>query len=56
MPIPPVRTLSVSNPGLRLNELLNRFTARVKAQIESNRLFQHGIEVDDVVQDVRIRL
>ena len=46
----------MSDSGARLNILLNRFTARVKAQIESNRLFQHGIEVDDVVQDVRIRL
>lgn len=44
------------DPGVRLNQLLDRFTARVRAQIESNRLFQHGIEVDDVVQEVRIRL
>lgn len=46
----------MSNPGVRLNQLLDKFTARVKAQIESNRLNQHGIEADDVVQEVRIRL
>lgn len=46
----------MADPGFRLQQILDRFTARVKAQIESNRLFQHGIEVDDVVQEVRIRL
>jgi RNA polymerase sigma factor (sigma-70 family) len=40
----------------RLDELLRRFAARVRAQIESNRLIQHGIDPDDVEQEVRIRL
>lgn len=40
----------------RLDELLRRFGARVRAQIESNRLIQHGIDPDDVEQEVRIRL
>ena len=40
----------------RLDLLLRRFTARVRAQIESNRLIQHGIDADDVEQEVRIRL
>jgi RNA polymerase sigma factor (sigma-70 family) len=40
----------------RLDHLLRRFAARVRAQIESNRLIQHGIDPDDVEQEVRIRL
>ena len=40
----------------RLDLLLRRFAARVRAQIESNRLIQHGIDPDDVEQEVRIRL
>lgn len=40
----------------RLDQLLRRFAARVRAQIESNRLTQHGIDPDDVEQEVRIRL
>lgn len=40
----------------RLDQLLRRFAARVRAQIESNRLIQHGIDPDDVEQEVRIRL
>ena len=40
----------------KLNELLTRFAARVKAQIASNALNLHGIDPDDVEQEVRIRL
>ena len=40
----------------RLDLLLRRFAARVRAQIESNRLIQHGIDPDDVEQEVHIRL
>jgi RNA polymerase sigma factor (sigma-70 family) len=46
----------VSLPHSRLEQLLRRFAARVRAQIESNRLIQHGIDPDDVEQEVRIRL
>jgi DNA-directed RNA polymerase specialized sigma24 family protein len=46
----------VSSPHPRLDQLLRRFAARVRAQIESNRLIQHGIDPDDVEQEVRIRL
>lgn len=41
---------------VRLEQLLRRFGQRVRAQIESNRLIQHGIDPDDVEQEVRIRL
>lgn len=40
----------------RLDQLLARFAARVRVQIESNRLVQQGIDADDVEQEVRIRL
>lgn len=40
----------------KLNQLLERFAARVKAQIASNALNLHGIDPDDVEQEVRIRL
>lgn len=40
----------------RLQELLARFAARVRVQIETNRLVQQGIDPDDVEQEVRIRL
>lgn len=40
----------------KLNELLERFASRVKAQIASNALNLHGIDPDDVEQEVRIRL
>jgi RNA polymerase sigma factor (sigma-70 family) len=40
----------------RLEALLARFGARVRAQIDSNRLNQHGIDPEDVEQEVRIRL
>lgn len=40
----------------RLDQLLARFSARVRVQIESNRLIQQGIDPDDVEQEVRIRL
>jgi RNA polymerase sigma factor (sigma-70 family) len=40
----------------RLDQLLRRFAVRVRAQIESNRLIQQGIDPDDVEQEVRIRL
>ncbi len=40
----------------RLNELLTRFASRVRAQIASNALNIHGIDADDVEQEVRIRL
>ena len=40
----------------RLEALLARFGARVRAQIESNRLNHHGIDPEDVEQEVRIRL
>jgi RNA polymerase sigma-70 factor (ECF subfamily) len=46
----------VSFDPARLDQLLNRFAARVRAQIQSNRLIQHGIDPDDVEQEVRIRL
>jgi RNA polymerase sigma factor (sigma-70 family) len=46
----------VTSPHPRLAELLNRFASRVRMQIESNRLIQHGIDPDDVEQEVRIRL
>lgn len=40
----------------KLNELLQRFGSRVRAQIASNSLSLHGIDPDDVEQEVRIRL
>lgn len=40
----------------RLQELLTRFGARIKAQLASNGLNLQGIDPDDVEQDVRIRL
>lgn len=40
----------------RLDQLLARFAARVRMQIETNRLVQQGIDADDVEQEVRIRL
>ena len=40
----------------KLNELLQRFASRVRAQIASNTLSLHGIDPDDVEQEVRIRL
>ncbi len=46
----------MSSPHPRLDQLLRRFAARVRAQIDSNRLIQHGIDPDDVEQEVRIRL
>jgi RNA polymerase sigma-70 factor (ECF subfamily) len=46
----------VANLHARLEQLLARFGARVRAQIESNRLSQHGIDPQDVEQEVRIRL
>ena len=40
----------------KLNELLTRFASRVRAHIASNALNIHGIDPDDVEQEVRIRL
>jgi RNA polymerase sigma-70 factor (ECF subfamily) len=40
----------------KLQELLARFASRIRAQIASNALSLHGIDPDDVEQDVRIRL
>lgn len=40
----------------KLNELLSRFASRVRAQIMSSSLNLHGIDPDDVEQEVRIRL
>ncbi len=40
----------------KLNELLQRFASRVRAQIASNALNIHGIDPDEVEQEVRIRL
>ncbi|MCX7556349.1 RNA polymerase sigma factor [Xanthomonadaceae bacterium JHOS43] len=40
----------------KLNQLLERFATRVRAQIASNSLNLHGIDPDDVEQEVRIRL
>jgi len=40
----------------KLERLLSRFGARVKAQIASNALSLHGIDPEDVEQEVRIRL
>ena len=40
----------------KLNELLAKFATRVRAQIASNALNLHGIDPDDVEQEVRIRL
>ena len=39
-----------------LRELLERFTSRIRAQIASNALNLHGIDPQDVEQEVRIRL
>ena len=39
-----------------LRELIARFGARVRAQIARHRLDRHGIDPDDVEQEVRIRL
>jgi RNA polymerase sigma factor (sigma-70 family) len=52
-PHPDPRLTSISH---RLDQLLQRFAARVRVQIESNRLMQQGIDADDVEQEVRIRL
>ena len=46
----------LSSAHSRLDQLLQRFAVRVRMQIESNRLIQHGIDPDDVEQEVRIRL
>lgn len=48
--------VALSLDPVRLEQLLRRFGQRVRAQIESNRLIQHGIDPDDVEQEVRIRL
>lgn len=40
----------------RLREVLDRFAARIHAQIASNALSLHGIDPEDVEQEVRIRL
>lgn len=39
-----------------LQALIARFGARVRAQITRHRLDRHGIDADDVEQEVRIRL
>ncbi len=39
-----------------LRELLERFASRIRAQIASNALSLHGIDPQDVEQEVRIRL
>jgi RNA polymerase sigma factor (sigma-70 family) len=39
-----------------LEALIARHARRVRQQIESHRLSQHGIDADDVEQEVRIRL
>lgn len=39
-----------------LRALLEKFTGRVRAQIRQHRLDRHGIDADDVEQEVRIRL
>ncbi|MCK7592123.1 RNA polymerase sigma factor [Pseudomarimonas salicorniae] len=39
-----------------LQALIARFGARVRAQIVRHRLDRHGIDVDDIEQEVRIRL
>lgn len=39
-----------------LKALIERFGARVRAQIRQHRLDQHGIDIEDVEQEVRIRL
>lgn len=40
----------------RLDHLLARFAARVRIQIETNRLVREGLDPDDIEQEVRIRL
>ncbi len=40
----------------QLQALLQHFASRIKAQIASNALSLHGIDPDDVEQEVRIRL
>lgn len=40
----------------QLQEMLVQFGSRIRAQIASNSLALHGIDPDDVEQDVRIRL
>lgn len=39
-----------------LSALLERFGSRVRTQIRQHRLDRHGIDADDVEQEVRIRL
>ena len=39
-----------------LRELLELFASRIRAQIASNALNLHGIDPQDVEQEVRIRL
>jgi len=39
-----------------LRALVERFGARVRQQIAQHRLDRHGIDADDVEQEVRIRL
>lgn len=39
-----------------LRALIERFGARVRAQIARHRLDRHGIDADDIEQEVRIRL
>jgi RNA polymerase sigma-70 factor (ECF subfamily) len=46
----------VTQISARLDQLLTRFAARMRAQIDSNRMIQQGIDADDVEQEVRIRL
>ena len=40
----------------RLQSLIAQFSRKVRLQIESNKLDQHGIDADDIEQEVRIRL
>ena len=39
-----------------LEALLSRYARRLRQQIESHRLSDHGIDADDIEQEVRIRL
>jgi RNA polymerase sigma factor (sigma-70 family) len=48
--------VSSSATNVALQALLARHARRVRQQIESHRLDRHGLDADDIEQEVRIRL
>jgi RNA polymerase sigma factor (sigma-70 family) len=48
--------MTAGNAEAALQALLARYARRVRLQIQSHRLDRHGIDADDIEQEVRIRL